>query len=130
MPGGWIGYEQVTADQTGITAVVGLTGLTVVPTVNASRRIRVTGHATVTRTVADGQTTGRIFADGAAVGLWAVASEGAFDLAEGSVVLTPLAGAHNYTLTLERASGTGTVGIEASATEAAWILVEDLGPSA
>src|SRR6266700_2865661 len=41
LPGGWIGYAEVTANQTGITTEVDLTGLSQAVTVNTSRRIRI-----------------------------------------------------------------------------------------
>lgn len=43
LPGGWIGYNQVTSDQGSITSLADLSGLAVTVTLNASRRIRIVG---------------------------------------------------------------------------------------
>lgn len=129
LPGGWTGYAEVTAAQTGITTVTDLTSLSVTIGVGTGRRIRITGHAEVTRTVADGLTVGRIAEGATQLGCWCVSFEGSYDLAEGSVVIAPTAGTHTYKLTLERSSGTGTVGISAGTTDPAFILVEDIGPA-
>lgn len=132
-PGGWIGYNEVTANQTGITATTDLTTLTVAVTVGASRRIRISGEIGHERSVNDGVTRLSIN-EGATTLTFADAAVRA--AAEGSVrifcscVLTPSTGAHTYKLTLARANGTGTVSLTASATNPAFILVEDLGPSA
>lgn len=128
MPGGWIGYAEVTANQTGITAETDLTGLTVTVTVNTSRRIMVSAFVQVTRTVADGSTNLFIKegaahlqeADPDAETLWPVAV---------SVVLTPSAGSHTYKLALARGTGTGTVGITADTGRPNYIYVTDVGPA-
>lgn len=125
---GWIGYNEVTASQTGITSATDLTGLSVTVTLPASRRIKVTGQATVTRTVADGQVLGRIQEGASALGVFAY-HNALTEHSGGEVILTPSSGSHTYKLTLERQTGTGTVGIAPAAGNAAFILVEDIGPA-
>ena len=46
--GGWIGYNEVTANQTPITTEVDLTGLSVAVTVGTARRIRISVHVLAT----------------------------------------------------------------------------------
>lgn len=137
MPGGWIGYAQVTAAQAIGGAEVALTGLEVAVTVGAARRIRVTGSGTISQAVGNPtRVFGIIQQDGAGIGRWA---EHFFDTAdfeqraEASIVLTPTAGAHTYRLTMMSFDGTGAVigsNLLASAARPAFILAEDLGPAA
>lgn len=130
MPAGWLGYEQVTSSQSSITTITDLTGLSVTVTVPASRRIRVTGSAFLSRTVADGATSLLIRESSTTLKNAGYLTTGAqFGAEEGSVVLTPSAGSHTYKLSLEQDSGTGSSGIIAAATTPAFILVEDLGSS-
>jgi hypothetical protein len=130
LPGGWIGYAEVTANQTTITAAVDLTGLTVTVTVNTSRRIRVTGSAELVNNTAGAGLLLLILADGAQVmsaptgGM--TANVAVRKVAQ--VVLTPTAGSHVYKLQAQtQVGGTGTM--NAAATYPAFILVEDLGPA-
>jgi hypothetical protein len=130
MPGGWIGYVEVTAIQTGITTEADLTGLTVTVTVGASRRIKVTGRISVFRTVADGLSSlllkeGATYLDAATDTL--IINNG--QPMNVMAVLTPSTGAHTYKLALQRDSGSGTLTMEASAARKAFLLVEDLGPA-
>lgn len=138
LPGGWLGYAEVTTAQTGITTVTDLTNLTVTVTVGTNRKIRITGCSVVSRTVGDGIVVGSIQEGATELGRWCQMFPGAatFENACGSVVsspagafATPSAGSHTYKLTLTRNSGTGTVGINPVGTDAAWILVEDIGPA-
>ena len=133
LPGGWIGYAEVTASQTGIGSTdTDLTGLSVAVTVNTSRRIRISCQATTT-------------ADSGSPVLRLKIKEGATQLTQlvreqsatsggssgqtvcGAVWLTPSSGSHTYKLAFQAATATG--GIFASSTEPAWIGVEDLGPA-
>lgn len=132
MPGGWIGYNQVVADQLGITTEVTLTGLSVTVTVNANRRIRITGSATIVTATANASAIGSIRRGGVELGRWAttpIVATDEFFRAEASVVVTPAAGANTYDMNLARLSSSGSVGISASATAPSFILVEDLGPA-
>lgn len=131
IPWGWLGYAEVTADQTPITAEVDLTSLTVLVTVGTSRRIKITGRALAADTnglevisliVKEGATQLTTFRSGSTVST----------IAHGlvaEVVLTPSAGAHTYKLAMARQSGTGTVTMIATATVPAFILVQDIGPA-
>jgi len=119
---GW--YAEVTANQTGITTQVDLTGLSVTITTVAGQRIRITAEIYgVGNTVATDATY-----------LWLM--EGATQLNGNgkilgsdtpnmtiSAVVTPSAGSHTYKLQMSRA-GTGTVTMYAAATSPAYILAE------
>ena len=126
LPGGWIGYAEVTANQTGITAVTDLTGLSVAVTVGTSRRLRVTGFihignvagSSISFAIKEGATTLQdAVANSVAGAVWTMAVH---------TVLTPTAGAHTYKLTLAGSSATDML---AATTYPAFILVEDIGPA-
>lgn len=131
LPGGWIGYAEVTANQTGITTVTDLTGLTVTVTAGTARRLKITGRCLADSSVI----TDRIILSikesattfGQGYGHPPAANEQETITAEATV--TPSAGTHTYKLTLER-NGTGTVRMIAAATVPAFIVVEDIGPAA
>lgn len=131
--GGWLGYASVTSGQTGLSSETALTGLSVTVTVSADRLIKVTGFGRTSRTVADGVTIGNIQQDGVTVGRWAHHSpDAASEMASqvGFVLLNDLAaGSYTFRLTLQRFSGTGTVGLDAASSGPAYILVEDIGPA-
>lgn len=130
-PRGTLAYAQVTVNQTSITTVVDLTGLTVTTAVlPAGRRLRVSFLVTMRSTVS-GDVVGVDIQEGATIleevyqGLQGVS----FDQAvQGAVILTPSAAAHTYKLTAQRIAGTGTLTMDAGAgTFVDWILVEDIG---
>ena len=132
LPGGWIGYNEVTANQATITTVVDLTSLTVTVTVGASRRIRVSSQCPFFSSVAGDYVSLQIV-EGATV--LQDLSEAMSSALSGHrlaaiVVLTPTTGSHTYKLRASRASGTGSVTMAAAATSPAFILVEDMGPAA
>lgn len=126
-----LGYGAQTATQSGITAETDLTGAAATVTVGSSRRVQITGFLHTTRTVADG-TTRMAIREGLTV-LQTVDAQPnvASDtlLCFGSYVLTPSAGSHTYKLSLERVTGTGTVGSTVTGTQVGFILVEDIGPA-
>lgn len=132
LPGGWIGYAEAVADQTGITTEVDLTSLSVTVTVNTARRIRITAYLpNVTTTVAADIARLSLKEGGTLLNLaqrTVTTTNGATVRAEW--VGTPTAGAHTYKATIVRQSGTGTLVSSAGATFPAFILVEDLGPAA
>lgn len=144
MPGGWIGYAQVTATQALADADSGgletdLTGLAIAVTVGSNRRIRVTGSGVLTLDDPLGNPSceGYIKEGATYLGQWAswdlnAASGLIFDRAsmsfERSVILTPSAGAHTYKLSAWASAGADML-LAASATTPAYILVEDLGPA-
>lgn len=144
MPGGWIGYAQVTAAQALQDADSGgletdLTGLSVTVTVGTNRRIRITGSGVlaIDDPLANPVCVGNIREGVTVLGRWAyfdlnAASGLIFDRAtlsfERSVVLTPTAGAHTYKLTAWASAGADML-LFAGATQPAFILVEDIGPA-
>lgn len=129
MPLGTLGYAQAVANQGGITAQVDLTSLTVTVTVGTGRRIRLEGLGLITSSVA-GDTANLYIMEGATqLGVFQVnlpTTLTGFTL-HGSVILTPSAGAHTYKLQLSRGAGTGTLVLNAAATQIAYILCEDIG---
>lgn len=125
-PGSTLGYAEWTTNQTGITAEVALTGLTVTVTVPAGRRIRVTGSTYVQNTGANNINALRIYQDGVQVTERGM-SAGAANVAEALIaqaVVAPAAGSHTFALRL--VTGAGTAISVASATLPAFILVEDI----
>lgn len=128
--GGTLGYAQVTANQGSITTEVDLTSLTATVTVPTGRRIRVTGAIDLESTVAADDLGGYIYEGaGLLVRFFHLSNSSANRgyRGEGSVVLTPSAGAHTYKLRAGRIAGTGTLTMGASASNPAFILVEDIG---
>lgn len=126
-----LGYAQVTADQTGITAETDLTGLSVTVSVGSGRRIRATASVLITGTVASDEFIVNI-KEGATV-----LQRAAYDSLSGagssrptsierSVSLTPSSGSHTYKLSLLRNQGTGSLTSAAGVTYPGFILVEDI----
>jgi hypothetical protein len=134
LPGGWIGYAEVTANQAGIgTGGADLTGLTVTVTVGTSRRIKVTGFVRAwSQTVANARIAFRV--QESTTILNEVVVEGspvAGNAGDGNQVVwvaTPTSGSHTYKLTAG-VLDTGTTTMNAAATYPAFILVEDIGPA-
>lgn len=124
-----LAYAEVTANQTGISTETDLTGLTVTVTVPAGRRIRITAHcAEIDNDSTAGSVIGRIKEGATVLGLFAadtLASSVAI-CADASVVITPTAGSHTYKLSLHKNVGAGSISLSASATQPAFILVEDI----
>lgn len=127
---GTLNYAQITADQGSITTEADITSLSVAVTVGAGRRIRITAFTgSVKSTVANDYialtikeggtqlTTGTVSPPNGTNGLTATVS----------VVLTPSTGAHTYKVACARVVGSGTVTFGATATNPAYILVEDIG---
>lgn len=145
LPGGCLDYVEKTSDQTIEDADTGgveedLSGLSSTVTINPDRRIRITGSGTVAVDDPTGimLAYGRIMEGATPLGHWCKVAllppsgtplaAGAEVKAEGSVVLTPTPGAHTYKMTLFADGGTDLL-LKASATDAAWIMVEDVGPA-
>lgn len=128
---GWLGYAEVTANQTiAVGTETDLTGLTLTLTLDANRKIKITGHGLFNRSVADGISIARIKEGATELARFSQHSPSAateFDQAEGAAVIAPAAGAHTYKLTLQRFSGTGNAVLNAAVGSAAFILVEDIG---
>lgn len=122
-----LGYAEVLTNQTGISALVDLTGLSVNVTVPAGRRIRITGQiqlvsastsGTCAMYIREGTTTLQTSQENYNT----IGGNGKY--VDGSVIISPTAGTHTYKLS---ASGTaGTVDLIVGATTPAFILVEDI----
>ena len=134
LPGGWIGDASAGAtDTTGVTTETAITNATVTVTVGSNRRLKITGTAFVNRTVADGHIVGYIKESSTKLGRFCQifpSSTSAFELQTGFCTVTPTSGSHTYYLSLERNTGTGTVGhFSGGGVSPAQILVEDIGPA-
>lgn len=129
LPGGWIGYNQVTANQAGVgITATDLTGLTVTVTVGSSRRIRVSASVGIQQRTSAALPEVNIYEGASRLQRFpvSVAAE-QYEILNPSVVLTPTAGSHTYNLKL--VTSTATVDMLAGADWPAFILVEDLGPA-
>lgn len=132
---GELGYAEVTANQTGITTEVDLTGLSVTVTVETGRLVRVSAGGQLRWTsAADPNILMMIKQDGTRVqnigkvrgpDTGGTAAERALAV-EGSVRLAPSAGSHTYNVSLSADVATD---VQASGFNPAFILVEDLGPA-
>jgi hypothetical protein len=131
LPGGWLGYAEVTSNQGSITSGVDLTGLTVSPTADSSRCLKITAKVQIESTASGDQAELRILEDGSIVqyGRMLMSSSGNAVTITIVSVRTPAAGSHTYKLQAARSSGSGTLTMDASATTPCMILVEDIGPA-
>lgn len=130
LPGGWLGYVEITSSSSTFTSLSDISGLSVTVTVNSNRAIRITAHAAVSKTtnngfikgfIREGSTTLDLFMDDTIV-------SGGRALAEAStVILGPTGGSHTYKISMQAENADGQ--ISASSTQKAWLLVEDIGPS-
>jgi hypothetical protein len=134
-PGGWVGYEQVTASQNGITGVTDLTGLSITFTAVANRRYRTTFSGEINGSVA-GDLLIAYITDGAGTSLRrgvltvpALISGAGYSQMTLQYVFQPSAGSITHKVRLERNAGTGNANLFATTTSPAFILIEDLGPS-
>ena len=129
LPQGLLGYAPVTANQTGITTAVDITNATTTVTVVAGRRLRISAEVGWFSSVADDVGRLTIMQDGAAIQTrsWPQRPAGWGITAMASVVIQPSAGSHIYKLQFARDTGTGTITIQAGATNPTYILVEDIG---
>lgn len=127
--GGQIGYAQVTASQSGITAETALTSLTLTLTPGTGRRIKITGVGRFQSTIADDTFELRLKKDGSQV----QASQGLCRPANSDIPLSvtfiesPTAVSHTYNLFLARVTGTGSGTLTAAGVAPAFILIEDIG---
>lgn len=123
-----LGYAQITANQTGITGEVDITGLSVTVTIPAGRRIRVSSYLQPFTTVAADTFLSRIYQDGVQVqqGLVGLPLTGTGYSLDTSVELTPSAGTHTYKMTGFRNNGSGSLSVFAAANTPSFILVEDI----
>ena len=125
-------YAQNVTGQVGVAAISDVTGLSVTWTAVPGRRYRITASLEVSATVAN---------DLAIVHITDAANNqrkrfsvnvgtpiaSAFNGVYFSVIETGLSGSVTRKVRIERAIGTGTLSVIANATNAAFILVEDIG---
>jgi hypothetical protein len=126
--GGWIGYAQVVAQQSSITSVVDLTGLSVTVTVGASRRLLITGYVQLAQQASSGLAEMDIYEGSTQLARTYVnVAASGFAVVLASVVLTPSTGAHTYKL--RALTSAGSLVINAEPPNPAYILVQDIGPA-
>lgn len=130
VPVGQLGYAQVLANQTGISAEVAVTGLSVNVVVPAGRQIRISSQVQVQSATTSGTVLARLKEGGTTLQTTqenynTIGGNGKY--VAGSVVLSPTAGAHTYFLTLQGTAG--TIDMTASAGVPAYLLVEDVTPT-
>lgn len=132
LPLGVLGYQVVTSNHSGLTSDTNISGLSVTVDIPADRVIRVTGHAQLASAGIGNDASVNIMESSTALGRvlrFDNATNYTRQVGEGSAILTPSAGSHTYHLRLEvHALATGSIASEASSTNPAFILVEDLGP--
>lgn len=120
-----LGYAQVTANQTGITAVADLTGLSVTVTVPAGgRRIKVTGQVLMSNGTANGSSALFIYKDGSQVQQVNVNNTGAGYAVTTTAIFSDVATAGSHTYKLRGQGLVGTTSVAAGATFPSFILVE------
>lgn len=126
-PSAQLGYAEVTASQTGISAETDLTSLAITVTVPVGRRIRITGQIQVQSATTSGTVLLRA-KEGATV---LQTSQENYNTIGGNgkyltinVVITPTAGTHTYKFSLQ--GTTGTIDLVPASTIPAYILVEDI----
>jgi hypothetical protein len=129
--GGWIGYVEVTADQSGITSIADLTSLSVTVTVGADRLIKITGCVRASNGTASKAASLYIYESTTELQRADAHLQDA-DIGAGitatRILNDPSTGTHTYKLRMASLIG-GTATMRASADEPAFILVEDLGPA-
>ena len=130
-PLGRVGYAAVTATQGPFTTQIDVTSLTVTVTpMAAGRRFRLSCGVPFSSSVASDVI--RIYLMEGATQLaqtdWMVgAATGAIPTLSLTAILTPTNAAHTYKVQAQRASGSGTTTMQATVTNPAWILCEDIG---
>lgn len=135
LPGGWIGYVEVTANQSTITAVVDLTSLTLTVTANTSRRLwwigqiraqanGATGYCQLTLTDATPTQKQQVLDDSLAN------ANNDKTLPAINFIETPAAGSVTRKLRFGQAGAdANTWQMSAAATTPAFLLCMDIGPS-
>lgn len=129
-PGGWIGYVEVTGNQTGISSITDLTSLTLTVTAGTSRRLMATGYCRATQNTTSGATSALAIRNGSSTTLAqsAITNDAGYTMQHTAMrVETPSSGSNTYKLSLSTTGG--TVDLIATSTGPAFILVEDIGPA-
>jgi len=133
LPGGWIGYAEITADSSAITTLVDISGLSQAVTVNTNRKIRITVDLlldgaldnTVDIYIREGSTTLRRRRFG-------YPTSDAQSPVHFTHDFNPTSGSHTYKVSALRASGASTNVVKADS-GTTWgpssITIEDIGPS-
>lgn len=133
LPGGWIGFVEVTANQGSITTLTDLTGLSQAVTVNSNRKIRVSFNVSRVSSTVTGDAWKFHIREGSTTLATSQSDIAGATIASGGGAMfwtgNPSSGSHTYKMSLERTAGTGTITMAASATEPAQLLIEDIGPS-
>lgn len=128
------GYAEITASTAAVTTVItDIAGLSITFTAVTGRRYKITGQALLSRSAGSaGDTVNLYIRDGSSTTvalnqLVAYAGAGAGATLSVGVTTAPAAGSTTYKLSFNGSAGSQIV--SASATNPAWILVEDIGPS-
>lgn len=133
LPWGVMGYAEITANQTGITAIVDVTGLSLTWTAAANRRYKITTKAYVTSSVALDAVAVAITTGGGvqvqSTGTHVHLAGTSYGVVLEAVVTGVAAGSATYKVRALRSAGTGSCSIVAHSTYPAFILVEDIGPN-
>ena len=130
VPGGCIAVAQLTAGFAFSTSPIDIPGLAVTFTAAAGRRFKVTAEMYVQTTVT-GDRIGFVIANAGGASLASavfVATANNGEMITRSLITTPAAGPVTYKLRGYRAAGTGSVSMVATASDPAFIIVEDVGP--
>jgi len=129
LPGGWIGYLEKTTNQTGISSITDISGLSLTVTVGTNRTILITGHFGAFDVSANCFVKGYIRESSTTLGVFVDDNllAGQRGSGEGSVWLQPTAGSHTYKLSLSASAGTVDLDCTANDPGSSFILVQDLG---
>lgn len=133
LPGGWIGYVEITSSQGSISTETDITGLSVTVTVNTTRRIKLTAYCSGWLSTVNGDRAVMYIKESTTKLQEARSSTTAAGVATDAIivqaVLAPSSGSHTYKVSFERNAGTGSLTFGAGTTNPAFLLVEDVGPS-
>lgn len=126
MPGGTLGYAQITALQGSITTATDVTGLTITITVATGRRILISAQMNLLSTITTdaGALTIMEGATQLQQGIFPLTSQMSVQV---QVILQPSAGVHTYKIQAARNAGTGTLSVNAGPTFPGWIMAQDIG---
>lgn len=126
-PSAQLGYAEITANQSGITTVTDITGLSVTITVPAGRRIKISTDVGVSSTVVTDGVDVQINEGATVLQDRATKLDANSEVAvHTEVIVTPSAGTHTYKIRVSRFAGTGSVTVAAASNKPAFINVEDI----
>ena len=132
LPGGTLGYVAMTADQTGITTEVDMSGLTLPLTLPAGRRLKLSLYASVAGLSSGAFVITIRIKEGATMLQTAhvTTPNNTQTALHATAIITPTAGAHTYKGTIQRTVGSSTVEIQTQSggvDPVAFLLAEDIG---